>query len=293
MAKGDKNKMQNVVNTQGTQAQSGITNKVADTSMRTSALQDYYNKAVAGQGQDYSDIMGGYKGFRSSLPPGNEYLSNFLKTGVGQPNDIMSPVTSRLMNFADTGGVDANAIRARALMPVHGIGDMLTRKIQQQAAIRGANYSPNTTAALAKAARDTAYSAGDTATNAEGMIADLQARNKLGGMQALSSALLGARGQDLDAIAKASGLDLSALGGMRDLYGTTPAQANMFGQQMLGSVGQELQTQGLQNQLMQLILSGQFDTARTPSTAQNVLGNISTGLDFAKSLGGPFANIFR
>lgn len=237
-------------------------------------------------------MMGQYGDFRNTLPQGNEYLSNFLKSGITGENNALAPATNAFSSFASSGGFspgDISAIRARAMAPVHGVGDMIRRNIDRQASIRGIGNSPNTTAALAKAARDTAYAAGDTGVNAEAEIAKLMQGGKLVGAQGLASTLLGGRGQDLSAINAATGLNLDSLKGMTSLYGTTPALADMFGKQVLQSAGQQLEGQGLSNQLMQLIMSGQLGAANTPSTFENILNNTGKVIKIGKDIAGGVA----
>src|SRR6266850_340870 len=289
MAKGDKKKVENQLQTQTNIAQPGITNLKTDTSNRTNSFQNLYGPQTGQQLQDYGNIMGGYQGFRDTLPKGNEYLSNFLKTGVSGENNVLSPATNMFSSMASSGGFgpgEIAKIRAQAMAPVHGVGDMLRRNIERQNAVRGMGGSPNTTAALAKAARDTAYAAGDTGVNAEAEIAKLLQGGRMAGAQGLASTLLGGRGQDLSAINAATGLNLDSLRGMTGLYGTTPALSQLFGQQVLQSSGQQLSAQDQQNQLMQMILSGQLGAANTPSTFQNVLSNIGKGVNIVRGVGG-------
>jgi hypothetical protein len=295
MAKGDKKKVEKQLITQTERVQPGLENIQKETGQRTQAFQDLYGPQTQRQLGDYGNIMGGYQGFRETLPKGNEYLSNFLKGGIsGEGGGSLAPATSAFSSLSSSGGFspgDIASIRARAIAPVHGIGDMLRRNIQRTAAVRGTGGSPNTAAALAKSARDTAYAAGDTGVNAEAEIAKLTQAGKMAGAQGLASTLLGGRGQDLSAINAATGLDLDALKGMTGLYGTTPALSQLFGQQALASSGQQLQGQDLSNQLMQMIMSGQINAANIPSTAQNVLSNIGKGVNIAKDVGGIFTGM--
>lgn len=189
-------------------------------------------------------------------------------------------------NFADTGGFspqDIQSIRARSIAPIRSINDRANQEIQRQSAIRGTAYSPNTTAALAKTNRDSAYATGDVSTNAEAMIAQLMQQGKLYGAGGLASTGLADqsntttnRGLDLSAINSATGNQLNALQGKTSLYGTTPGLTNTFGNQLLQSSAQGLQGVGLQDQLAQQIINGQLQKSQVPGNFQSTLGNIGS-----------------
>jgi hypothetical protein len=189
-------------------------------------------------------------------------------------------------NFADTGGFspeDIQNIRARSVAPIRSIQDRNNQEIQRQSAIRGTAYSPNTTAALAKTNRDSAYAAGDVSTNAEAMIAQLMQQGKLYGAGGLASTGLADqgnttanRGLDLSAINSATGNQLNALQGKTQLYGTTPGLTKTFGDQLLTSSGQGLQATGLQDQLAQQIINGQLQKSQVPGNFQSAMGNIGS-----------------
>ncbi len=202
-------------------------------------------------------------------------------------------------NFADTGGFspqDIQSIRARSIAPIRSMQDRNNQEIQRQAAIRGTGYSPNTTAALSKVNRDSAYAAGDTATNAEAMIAQLMQQGKLYGAGGLASTgladqsnITSNRGLDLSAIHGIAGNQLQGLAGKTQLYGTTPGLTNTFGQQVLGSSAQGLQGTGLQNQLAQMIMNGQFQKSQVPGDFQTALGNIGSIGSLIGNVVGAFA----
>ena len=189
-------------------------------------------------------------------------------------------------NFADTGGFspqDIQSIRARSIAPIRSMQDRNEQEIQRQAAIRGTGYSPNTTAALSKVNRDSAYAVGDTATNAEAMIAQLMQQGKLYGAGGLASTgladqgnITSNRGLDLNAIHGIAGNQLAGLAGKTQLYGTTPGLTNTFGQQVLGSSAQGMTGTGLQNQLAQMIINGQLGKSQVPGDFQSTLGNIGS-----------------
>jgi hypothetical protein len=192
---------------------------------------------------------------------GMDKLNSSSSSSSSSTSGPIGSAISGYQNFADTGGfsdADIANIRARSVAPIRSMADTNRQAIERSAAIRGTGYSPNTAAAIAKTARDADYSAGDTATNAEAMIAQMRQQGKLYGLQGLSSTGLADqsnttanRGLDLSAINAAGGQQLGALQGMTSLYGATPGLTKTFGDQVLGSTGQGIQVEGLQGTFSQ------------------------------------------
>ena len=207
-------------------------------------------------------------------------------SGGGGRGGAIDKAISTYGNFADTGGFspeDIQNIRARSIAPIRSMQDRNSQEIQRQSAIRGTAYSPNTSAAIAKTARDSNYAMGDISTNAEAMIAQLMQQGKLYGAGGLASTGLSDqgnttqnRGLDLSAISSMAGHQLGGLSGQTSLYGTTPGLTNMFGNQVLNSAGQGVQMGGLQNQLAGQIMNGQFQKSQIPGNFQTALGNIGS-----------------
>ncbi len=249
------------------------------------ALLSKYGKTDTGPGSGFTDANYWKQKYDST---GDKYYLERLESdlqgkgidngGSGGPSlsgldmGALGPAIAGYKNFAQTGGFspeDIQSIRARSVAPIRSIADNARREIQRQAAIRGTGYSPNTTAALAKSVRDAAYATGDITTNAEASLAQLQQQGKLYGLGGLSSTGLGAyglglqgrgqdlaqqlglRGQNLSAIQGAGQQQLGAMGGMGNLYGTTPGLSNMFGQQVLQAGQQGISVAGLQGQFSQ------------------------------------------
>lgn len=255
-----------------------------------------YNQKDTGPGSGVTDASYWKQKFNSTQDP--YYLERLEEDLKGSGMDSFNPTTGKSGNgainsaisgyqgFADTGGFspqDINNIRARSVAPIRSMNDRANQEIQRQSAIRGTAYSPNTTAALAKVNRDSAYAAGDTATNAEAMIAQLMQQGKLYGLGGLASTGLSNqandtsnRGLDLSAINSNAGNQLNALQGKTSLYGATPGLANTFGNQVLNSSAQGLQGAGLQNQLAQMIINGQLGKSQVPGNFQSALGNIGS-----------------
>ncbi len=259
-----------------------------------------YNVKDTGPGSGVSDVAYWKGEYDRTKDP--YYLERLEKDLQGGGMDQFDPKTGRsdlsgrggaidkaistYGNFADTGGFspqDINNIRARAVAPIRSINDRANQEIQRQASIRGTAYSPNTSAAIAKANRDSAYATGDVSTNAEAMIAQLMQQGKLYGAGGLASTGLANqsndtanRGLDLSAINSVTGNQLNALAGKTSLYGTSPGLTKTFGDQLLTSSGQGLQGVGLDNQLVQAIINGQLGKAQVPGDFQSTLGNIGS-----------------
>lgn len=223
------------------------------------------------------------------------------QSGTSGRSGAISKAIDTYGNFADTGGFspnDISAIRARAVAPIRSINDRANQEIQRQSAIRGTAYSPNTTAALAKTNRDSAYATGDVSTNAEAMIAQLMQQGKLYGAGGLASTGLADqsnnttnRGLDLSAINSANTNQLNALAGKTQLYGTTPGLTKTFGDQLLTSSGQGLTGVGLQDQLANQIINGQLQKSQVPGDFQSAIGNIGSIGSLIGSVAGSVAGI--
>ena len=192
-------------------------------------------------------------------------------------------------DFANTGGFTPQNIqdmRARSAAPMRAVYANAQDNLNRQRALTG-GYSPNYAAASAKMARELGYGLADASTNTEASLADMIHKGKLeglGGMTNIDQALLGAQTQRL-------GLANNTLGQMGNIYGTAPGQAQMYGNQMLNSSGQQLQAGGLQNDIMRNYLTGQNNVANTQGNTAAVLGNINSGLDIgskAAKIGGMF-----
>jgi hypothetical protein len=272
-----------------------------------------YGAKDTGPGSGVTDASYWKQKYDSTKDP--YYLTRLEDDLKGSGMDTFNPATgasggrggaidkaiSTYDNFADTGGFspqDISNIRARAVAPIRSINDRANQEIQRQGAIRGTAYSPNTTAALAKTNRDSAYATGDVSTNAEAMIAQLMQQGKLYGAGGLASTGLADqsnntanRNLDLSAITSAGNQQLGALGGKTSLYGTTPGLTNTFGNQLLNSSNQGLTGVGLDNQLMQAIISGQLGKSNVPGDFQSAIGNIGSIGSLIGNVAGSVAGI--
>lgn len=254
---------------------------------------------------DFSQERGGYAnlangGNRASFDP---EFRGALSNAIGGYGE-----------FAKTGGFspqDIANIRARDIAPTRSIYAQGQAELNRNRALQG-GYSPNFAASQAKMAREMSSQISDANVNANAGIAQMVQQGKLAGLGGLTST--GAAGQGLQnnidslnaqqiqaGLAGMTGIDstmgslglgagqlqlgydtlnsgnqLKALAGMTDLYSATPGLSKMFGDQALQASGQQLQGQGLQNQLDLGLGEQEIQRAGLPSGYQKALGNIAS-----------------
>lgn len=224
-----------------------------------------YNTGVEKNLRSYDDIMNSYQQF----------------LGRGSGNAATSAAIGGFSDMANTGGLseqDKMDMRARAIAPTRSIYDRGQQEVSRQRSLQG-GYSPNATAALAKMSREQSYNISDINTNVNAGIAEMVARNKLAGLSGLGSVGSELSGQDIQA-------QLGAMGGMSNLYGTSPGLAGMFGDQVLSSQNNLLQGQGLQNNLSQILMNARSQNAQIPGNFQQAMGNINSVVGLGSRIAG-------
>jgi hypothetical protein len=288
MAKGDKTKVQNTVNTQGTDSRQRLEDVVAPVTGRTQGLENRFNVSADQGQQDYGSLMGAGQGLMNTT-------QGLLGTILGGPTQNFGAYGG-YQDFANNGGFSDQNIqdmRARSVAPMRAVYQNAQDNINRQRAL-GGGYSPNYTAASAKMARELGYGLADASTNVEGQLAQQKQQGRLSGlagMTGIDSALLNSQNQRLGLANSTLGQANNTLGQMGNIYGTAPGSAQLYGGQMLNSSGQNLQGAGLQNDIMRNYLSGQSQVAQTPSNFQSAMGNINSGLNLASNaakIGGMF-----
>lgn len=198
-----------------------------------------HNTAVQQQAGDYSGIMQGYQNL---LNQGPSAASN---AAMGNLNSAVS----NLQGLSTSGGLsdaDAANIRARGISPIRSIYSSANRDVDRQRSLQG-GFSPNYSAVKAKMARELSDTIANKSTDIEGMIAEMRQKGKLG----VAGQYASAAGQQTQAAAQQDSYKQNALQGMTSLYGTTPALANLYGNQaMQGAQFQNtVNQQGKQNNL--------------------------------------------
>lgn len=221
-------------------------------------------------------------------------------------------------NFAETGGFsdqDLADIRARGVAPVRAAYANAQQNLNRNRSLQG--FSPNYAASSAKMAREQAYTGADALQNVNAGIAQMVQQGKLAGLGGLSGT--GAAGQglstnidQLNLQGKLAGLGgmqgmqqfdqglgeqarqfdtgarLQALGGMTNLYGTNPAMANVFGNQVLQSQQNMLGLGQLQNQLGLGMSGRQIESSQIPGQSQQIYNSISPWLQLGTNLLGAY-----
>ncbi len=220
--------------------------------------------AAKQQASDYDSIMAGYKNL------GN--INIIPQTVDYQPSDFQQQALGNLSDLSKTGGYSDQGIqdiRERSISPIRSIYSSAQQDLQRQKSLQG-GYSPSSAAASTRMARDLSSKVGDITTNVNAGIAQNVAQNKLsiapsfaGASQAESNARMQAESHNADIINAINefnaGLKQSSLEGMKGLYGTTPALAQLFGSQALQSRSLDQNQQQInsssQQGIMRLLMS--------------------------------------
>lgn len=296
MAKGDKKKVETQIQTQGDRSQTGLDQVRGNTlNPEHSQMWSNYQGAVNQGNKDYGNIMQGYQDFANKGP-----AVNFSPVDTATANYTRSPEMNAAMGtfkeFADTGGYNDQQIsdlRARGVSPLRSVYANAVQGLQRQRSLQG-GYSPNYTAAVSKMSGQLGSQLADQTTNINAGLAEAVNRGRLSGAQGLGSlssqdAELGTRtalanaasknqvgmfnsSQGANAQQMNAGLSLEGLAGQRSLYGTSPAAAATFGNQVLDSSGQLLNAQGQQSQLGNQVVNQQTQAAQLPSNFDTALG---------------------
>src|SRR5688572_19073851 len=206
----------------------------------------------------------GFRGDRA------QQLGENLRTGVLEPNVNMfrnyftdaanrqsvdyGNIMGQYQDFAKTGGFsgqDLASIRSRALSPTRAVYSNALRNVARQRTLQG-GYSPGYGTLMSRFAREQGQGISDAATNAEAQIAQLVNQGKQFGVQ-----------------------------GQQSLYGTTPAMAATFGNQVLGASGQLLGGVGNEMDLQARLIAAQNQASQLPGKWDSTVGRLREIGDFA------------
>ena len=279
---------------------------------------DLSNKSNYRQMEDYGNIMSQYDDIANS--PGNG-PTNFSYRNVeakrpeelGEAYGYLRESAPGFRDFAKTGGYsgqDIQELRARGMSPIRSAYGNTMMEMDRARAIGGAGGSPNYIAAASKAQRELPGQMADSMTTVNANLAEQIREGKkfgltgikgvgdsMGGLSSAEAARIlsadqGNQQADLQAQAlseqsrRASGQErLAALSGKTSLYGTTPAMANMFGNQALSAYGQRANIESQRQQTGLGLLAAQMQgygpqanaPAGTPGwqTALGVAGTVA------------------
>jgi hypothetical protein len=225
-----------------------------------------YEDSLEQTPQDYNNIMQGYQSIanNSRVSP---IFSNPIQASPIQysENPDVKRSISDLSDLASNGGysgADIANIRARGISPIRSIFATSQQDVARQRGLQG-GYSPNFAAVTAKMARDESNNIAQQTTNINAQIAQSVAQNRLAAASPFASATSAEAGRQLDTSKynsenqlqtdetnQQTKLDVDktnaglqqqntdnkfkALQGENSLYGTTPALASTFGNQVLG-----------------------------------------------------------
>lgn len=288
MAKGDDKRVRNRIDEQQGLAQNNLTNIQAQAVPQTQMSQNNLQSATNQQMGDYNDIMNRYRNFQAS-PAGQNY--NAQNVDYSRTPEMQAAM-SGYQNFANTGGfsdADLGALRARGISPIQAVYQNSRNELDRQKSLQG-GYSPNYTAALAKMSGQLGSNIADQTQRVNAGIAEMRQHGQLSGLQGLGGlatsdtgfaqqaklanqqAGLGAAG--LNRQYGGDAMNLGALNGMANLYSAQPGLVNSFANQVQNNFQNQLQGQGLQNQLGLGTMNAQQQAAMIPGTWENNMSRI-------------------
>ena len=213
-----------------------------------------YETALAKNTGLYNNINNQLQGVADNPGPTSRILSSPISYS---PSADTTAALSNLSSLATTGGYTPEQIadiRARGVAPIRAAYAAAQKNVNQQRALQG-GYSPNYSAVQAKMARDQGNSMAEQVTNINANLAQNIAQNRLAAASPYASAAGAESGRGLQTAQfnaennaqtqeenanlgeAAQNRKLSAIDAQRSLYGTTPAQASLFGSQALSAAG--------------------------------------------------------
>lgn len=244
------------------------------TSERGSLWENLYKTTLGKTAGDYDAIMQQYRDIASAPPTAKvlPFTPITPKNIEYQDTPEMANALSMYKGLSETGGYsesDIQNLRARGVSPIRAAYANAARNLNRQRSLQG-GYSPNYAAAATKMAREQSESLSGATTNVNAQLAQMIAEGKRAGMagyaplaQQRENILANIAAQNAAAANRAGefnvqmplqygefnrageqidfGKQLEGVRGQQSLYGTTPALASTFGNQVLSALGQELQ----------------------------------------------------
>lgn len=242
---------------------------------------DQANTDYTGLMKQYGDLLGSVNGPTNQLAA--QYQSNLnspipaVRANYQATPDVANSL-SNLSDLTQTGGYTPQGIadlRERGVSPIRSVYSSAQQGIDRAKQL-GGGYSPNYTAATAKLTRGLSDAVSSGVQNVNAGIAQNVASNKLQAAPAYASASATDstsrnanetynsgvenstnqfnaqnKQQTLSSLAQlyqsGTGNKLEILNAMRALYGTTPAQPALYGQQAATQTGLDLQNKQINN----------------------------------------------
>lgn len=218
---------------------------------KSDGKKETYAASIEQQAGDYDELMNRYRRFLDSgMDPGLASLANMYKGQIANPNTYRSahvdPALNNLQGMSQTGGYTTQGkadLRARGVSPIRAIYANAQQNLDRQRALQG-GYSPNYTAATAKLTRDLSSQISDQVTDVNAGIAQNVASNRVSLAPSYANAAIADtnsmrdnQAQNLAGLSGVYGMQQNvknnALAGMTNLYGTTPALSQLYGNQAL------------------------------------------------------------
>lgn len=265
---------------------------------------NYFRDSVARQTKDYGDIMTGYQDFSKGLTPTR---FSFDPVKYKRPEELtegfgyLREAVPGYRDFAKTGGYsdqDIQELRARSTSPIRAAYGNTQMQLDRSRALGGAGGSPNYIAAVSRAQRELPGQMADAQTNINAQLADQIRQGKLAGLagisgigstmgglsqneaQMIQQALLANQAADLQAKGMTESSlqnmrqnQLASLAGQSGLYGTTPGQASMFGNQVLNAYQARSNAESQRNQMGLSLLDTQLRSAGAQQELEQKKGN--------------------
>lgn len=208
-------------------------------------MYNLYNKGVERQAKDYDQIMGRYQNIYDTSNQPDSVNNRFNPIQYEKSQDTTSALAN-LQDLSTTGGLDAAAqqnLRARGMSPIRSMYATAQRDMNRNRRLQG-GYSPNFGAVTAKMTRDQSSMVADQMDKVNANIAQMVQSGRLSAAPNYASAAqqeselkhgvakFNAQGT-FDAQRQKQSDKLGAVQGMSNLYGTTPALANLYGNQAM------------------------------------------------------------
>lgn len=255
-----------------------------DPNKKPDFLETLYKSTLGQTAGDYDSIMDQYKDFKPSNTP-SPMLSFSPVTpslaGYTRSKEFGN-ASSLFGDLAKTGGYsegDINNIRERGISPLRSVYGNAQQNLSRQRSLQG-GYSPSYNATSSKLTRELADLVSSKTTDVNAQIAEMVQSGKLAGATGMgnlginSNSLVNQINQaNANATNQANQLNatlplsygqynksindesnannnsakLASISGQQSLYGTTPALANTFGQQVMELLRQQQQNNSTQS----------------------------------------------
>lgn len=248
------------------------------------------------QGSGAGGWGSGTPGYGPGGVGGNAMLGGALGPalgGYGMGASALGPAMSTYGDFAQTGGFTPQGIqdiRARDIAPTRAIYENAQNDLARQRELQG-GYFPGYATAQDRLARQMSNQIADINTNANAGIAQMIQQGRLAGAGGLSGIGMGSLGGLQNMGLQGLSNQLTAMGGMNQLYGTTPAIAALTGNQTLNANAQNLEGSQLQNQAGLGLIQSQINKSQIPGNFQQAMGNIGSVLGLGGQVAGAFGGI--